>query len=274
MDKMRICVTGAAGFIGKNLVNHLMNIKHEVECYEYTPNRFPDPSQYDWVIHLGAISSTTERNVELIMDQNYEYSLKLLQMCDTMGTNFQYASSASVYGNTNSFVESGPVYPQSPYAWSKYLFDRFVQQAMGEFKVLVQGFRYFNVYGAHEEHKGNQASPITKFTQQAKETGIIKVFENSDQYKRDFVCVDDVCNVHSQMLQQDVSGIFNVGTGNPTSFQTVAELVAKKYNAKIETIPMPTVLKGQYQSYTCADLTQLNKNVTINFKTVEQYLND
>ena len=271
---MKICVTGSAGFIGQNLVKHLIDQKHEVECFEYKPNTFPDPSLYDWVIHLGAISSTTERNVDLIMDQNYEYSLKLLQMCDNMGTNFQYASSASVYGNTNSFVESGPVYPQSPYAWSKYLFDRFIQQAMGEFKILVQGFRYFNVYGAHEEHKGDQASPVTKFTKQAKESGIIKLFENSDQYKRDFVCVDDVCNVHCQMLQQDVSGIFNVGTGVPVSFQQVAESVAKKYKAKIETIPMPTALKGQYQSYTCADLTQLNKNVTINFKTVEQYLND
>ena len=271
---MRICVTGAAGFIGQNLVSHLMDMKHEVECFEYAPNRFPDPSQYDWVIHLGAISSTTERDVELIMDQNYEYSLKLLQMCDTMGVNFQYASSASVYGNTNNFVESGPLYPQSPYAWSKYLFDRFVNQAMGDFKILVQGFRYFNVYGAHEEHKGDQASPVTKFTQQAKNTGIIKVFENSEQFKRDFVCVDDVCNVHCQMLQQDVSGIFNVGTGTATSFQSVAESVSKKYSAKIETIPMPTALKGQYQSYTCADLTQLNKNVTIQFKTVEQYLND
>lgn len=271
---MRICVTGAAGFIGKNLVKHLMDMKHEVECFEYATNRFPDPSLYDWVIHLGAISSTTERDVELIMDQNYEYSLKLLQMCDTMGVNFQYASSASVYGNTNNFVESGSVYPQSPYAWSKYLFDRFVHQAIGEFKILVQGFRYFNVYGAHEEHKGDQASPVTKFTKQAQETGVIKVFENSDQFKRDFVCVDDVCNVHCQMLQKDVSGIFNVGTGTATSFQSVAESVAKKYNAKIEAIPMPTALQGQYQSYTCADLTQLNKNVTIQFKTVEQYLND
>jgi len=130
---MKICVTGAEGFIGKNLCKHLDSMNHEVTKFEYAINSFPDPSMYDWVIHLGAISSTTERNVELIMDQNYEYSLKLLQMCDTMGVNFQYASSASVYGNTNSFVENGPIYPQSPYAWSKYLFDRFVQQAMGEF---------------------------------------------------------------------------------------------------------------------------------------------
>jgi|TARA_R110000803_G_scaffold55676_2_gene112680 ADP-L-glycero-D-manno-heptose 6-epimerase len=271
---MKICVTGAEGFIGKNLCKHLDSMNHEVTKFEYAMNSFPDPSMYDWVIHLGAISSTTERNVELIMDQNYEYSLKLLQMCDTMGVNFQYSSSASVYGNTNSFVENGPIYPQSPYAWSKYLFDRFVQQAMGEFKILVQGFRYFNVYGDHEEHKGDQASPVTKFSKQAKENGIIKLFENSDQYLRDFVCVDDVCNVHCQMLQHDVSGIYNVGTGTATSFQSVADSVAKKYNAKIQTIPMPQQLTGQYQSYTCADLTELNKNVTINYKTVEQYLND
>ena len=172
------------------------------------------------------------------MNQNYEYSLKLLQMCDTMGVNFQYSSSASVYGNTNSFVENGPVYPQSPYAWSKYLFDRFVQQAMGEFKILVQGFRYFNVYGNNEERKGDQASPVTKFSKQAKDTGVIKVFENSDKFLRDFVCVDDICNVHCQMLEKDTSGIFNIGTGTATSFQSVAESVAKKYNAKIETIPV------------------------------------
>lgn len=271
---MKICVTGSKGFIGKNLIKHLENLNHDVTGFDYTVNVYPDPSLYDWVIHLGAISSTTERDVEKIMDQNYEYSLKLLQMCDTMGVNFQYASSASVYGNSNNFKENGPVYPQSPYAWSKYLFDRFVQQAVGEFKIIVQGFRYFNVYGNHEEHKGDQASPVTKFTQQAKHNGVIKVFENSDQYLRDFVCVDDVCNVHCQMLQQDVSGIYNVGTASPVSFHAVAEAVAKKYNAKIETIPMPDALKAQYQTYTSADLTELNKNVIIKFKTIEEYLND
>ena len=110
---------------------------------------------------------------------------------------------------------------------------------MGEFKVLVQGYRYFNVYGNNEESKGDQASPVTKFANQAK-TGKIKLFENSDQYLRDFVCVDDVCEVHSKMMNKDVSGIFNVGTGAPISFQKVSELVAKKYKAEIEIIHIHT----------------------------------
>ena len=270
---MKICVTGAEGFIGKNLCKHLIDMNHEVTKFEYAKNSFPDPSLYDWVIHLGAISSTTERNVELIMDQNYEYSLKLLQMCDTMGVNFQYASSASVYGNTRNFKEDGEVYPLNAYAWSKYMFDRFVGSIMGEFKVLVQGFRYFNVYGNNEESKGDQASPITKFANQAK-IGKIKIFKNSDKYLRDFVSVNDVCEVHSKMLKKNVLGIFNIGTGAPISFQKVAELVAKKHNAKIEIIPMPGKLQGQYQTFTSADLTQLNKYIDHKFTTVEEFLND
>ena len=262
---MKICVTGAEGFIGKNLCKHLIDMNHEVTKFEYAKNSFPDPSLYDWVIHLGAISSTTERNVELIMDQNYEYSLKLLQMCDTMGVNFQYASSASVYGNTNSFVENGPVYPQSPYAWSKYLFDRFVQQAMGEFKILVQGFRYFNVYGDGEEHKEDQASPVSKFTKQIKETGVLKLFKGSDRYLRDFVCVDDVVDI---VLNNDKpSGIYDLGTSNPTSFQEVGELVAEKYNGAIEYIPFPLHLNNKYQRYTCAE-----QQWDYKFTTIKEYL--
>jgi len=267
---MKLLVTGSEGFIGKNLIKFL-SIDHEVEGFEYTPNVYPDPSKYDWIIHLGAISSTTETNVDKILTQNYEYSTRLLQMCDQMGTNFQYASSASVYGNTHFFNEECAVSPQSPYAWSKYLFDRFVEQA-GEFNILVQGFRYFNVYGPHEEHKGNQMSPISKFINQAKQNGVIKIFENSENYMRDFVSVFDVCEVHKQMLDADVSGIFNVGTGKCVSFKQVAETIAKKHHAKIEEIEMPDSVKKHYQSYTKADNTKVNKFVNVDWSTIEQYV--
>ena len=160
---MKILVTGHKGFIGSNLALHLQAQGHEVEGWEYIPNTIPDPSNYDWVIHEGAISSTTETDIDLIMEQNLEHSLRLLQACDMMGTNFQYASSASIYGPTTHFTEDGSLLPQSPYAWSKYLFDRFVTQNLDHFQVIVQGFRYFNVYGrTGEEQKGNMQKAISE----------------------------------------------------------------------------------------------------------------
>ena len=130
------------------------------------------------------------------------------------------------------------------------------------------------MYGPHEEDKKDQASPITKFTKQAKENKVIKIFENSENYMRDFVCVSDICKVHEQMLTTDTSGIFNVGTGKSTSFLRIAKIIAEKYNAKLETIPMPANLSKQYQTYTCADLTKLNKHIDINWKTVKEFIDD
>ncbi len=271
---MRILVTGYKGFIGKNLSNYLFTHGHDVEGWEFVDNAVPDPSSYDWVIHLGAITSTTYTNVDKILEQNFEYSMRLLQVCETYGTNFQYASSASVYGPTTHFTEDGSLLPQSPYAWSKYLFDRFVTQHKDDFNVLVQGFRYFNVYGPGENEKGDQASPYTKFTKQAQEDGIIKVFQLSEHYKRDFVCVEDICKVHEKMLTVDASNIYNVGTGVAESFETVAQAIAKKYNAKIKYIPIPENIKNQYQKYTCANLDKLNSVIDMDWKNIKDYIND
>ena len=111
------------------------------------------------------------------------------------------------------------------------MFDRFLNQYIDEFNIKIQGFRYFNVYGEGEEHKGDQASPYTKFTYQAKDNGVIKVFEDSNNYLRDFVCVDDICKLHEKMFDVDQSGIFNVGTGILVSFETVAQTIANKHGA-------------------------------------------
>jgi ADP-L-glycero-D-manno-heptose 6-epimerase len=121
-------------------------------------------------------------------------------------------------------------------------------------KIIWQGFRYFNVYGPHEEHKGSQASPYYQFAKQARETGIVQVFEGSENYKRDFVHVDRVIEVHLKMLEKKKSGIFNIGTNSPRSFLDVARDVALMYNARIETIPFPEHLRGCYQEYTNADM--------------------
>ena len=207
-------------------------------------------------MHFGAISSTTERDIDKILKQNYDFSIDLFNECKTFGVGFQYSSSASVYGLVSSFKEDAPLDPKNPYAWSKYLFERYVQKHQGG--NIVQGFRYFNVYGPGEDHKGSQASPYHQFRVQAETTGRIKIFEDSHRYLRDFVPVSKVLEVHDRMLSEPVSGIFNIGTGRTESFQDVAEEMAVKYNASIEYVPMPDILKGNYQEYTCADMTLLN----------------
>jgi ADP-L-glycero-D-manno-heptose 6-epimerase len=255
---MKILITGYKGFIGQNMVNALEH-DHELRLYELGDEP-PDFEGLDWCIHLGAISSTTERNVEKVMRQNHDFSCMVLVACQINQVNLQYASSASVYGLNTDFQEDAPVDPRSPYAWSKYLFDRHV--TLNKFEnIVVQGFRYFNVYGPHEGHKGDQASPYHKFTQQAKNTGVIKLFEGSDNYVRDFVPVDTICDVHQKFFKVRESGIWNVGTGQAKSFELVAREIAEQYNARIEYIPMPESVKAQYQKYTCADMSKLRKTL-------------
>ena len=269
---MKILVTGHKGFIGSNVANYLQRKGHDVEGWDYIPGTIPDPNGYDWVIHLGAITSTTFTDVEEIMEANFEFSVRLAQTCDMMGVNMQYASSASVYGPTTHFIEYGPLQPQSPYAWTKYLFDRFVMQLKDEFQINIQGFRYFNVYGEGEEHKGDQASPYTKFAYQAKDNGVIKLFEDSNNYLRDFVCVDDVCKVHEAMLDVNSSDIYNVGTGRSVSFESVAQAIVNKHGGNIEYVPIPKNIKSQYQEFTCAKMDKLNSVLDIDWINIEDYI--
>jgi len=268
---MKILITGFKGFIGQNLAFYLQK-DHEVLGYEWDEENLPNVEGFDWVIHLGAISSTTENDVDKIILQNYEFSKWLFNQCNAKNVNFQYASSASVYGPYENFKEDDPKQPQSPYAWSKYLFDRWIWRLPNR-NITVQGLRYFNVYGPLEDHKGDQASPITKFTKQARESGKISIFDGSDQYLRDFVYVGDVCEVHKQLLSSDISNLYNVGTGTAISFQEVAEIIAEKENASIEYIKMPENLQNQYQEYTCANIDRLNSVVKVKFHTVSDYVN-
>lgn len=257
---MRILLTGHRGLIGSNMLKALAG--HDVRTFEWGEDTDKlSTVDIDICIHIGAISSTTERDVDKIMRQNYDFSCQLLDRCMNTGTHFQYSSSASVYGLNTEFREDSPVDPRTPYAWSKYMFERYAakqQEFADHNSYRIQGFRYFNVYGPGEDHKGSQASPYHQFEKQARETGRIRVFENSEQYCRDFVPVATVVNIHQQFFNVKQSGIWNIGTGQVHSFQHVAEQVAKEYNCPIETIPMPEHLRNSYQSYTCADLTKLN----------------
>lgn len=246
---MKILLTGYRGFIGSNLYQALVDHGHQVTAYDYN-GTVPSVVGHDWVLHIGAISSTTERDVNKIFVQNYDFSCDLFDACQQHNVNMQYASSASVYGLGTVFREDAPCDPRTPYAWSKYLFERY--HIRHQSSNTVQGFRYFNVYGPGEDNKGSQASPYHQFAQQAKHIGKIQVFEGSQQLYRDFVPVQDVVNIHLRFLHTPASGVFNIGTGKTQTFYEVAQ----QYSVPIEEIPMPENLRHSYQTYTCADMTK------------------
>lgn len=267
----KILLTGYKGFIGSHMLASL-NKKYNVTTYDWAEGTRPSVLGFDWVIHIGANSATTERNIDLIMRQNYEFSVELYEECRKFGVNMQYSSSASVYGLGVSFSETSPPDPRTPYAWTKYLFDRYAENNPSGF--ITQGFRYFNVYGTNEEHKGTQASPVTQFRKQARESGKFKLFKNSESYLRDFICVEDIVDTQLTFMDNvNTSGIWNIGTGRTASFQDIANIVAIQENAKIVYVDMPDNLKPGYQKYTCADLTKLNSTIgERNWTTVEEWM--
>ena len=266
-----IILTGAQGFIGKKFLEKLTGkevIQVEKNDSWHFRQTFSQWNDVELILHQGAISSTTCKNLQALHHFNVEFSEWIFQEAIKREIPIKYASSASVYGN----MMTGVINPLNYYAISKVIMDYWVQDHMDEFS-SVQGFRYFNVYGQGEDHKGDQASPVQKFTQQIKETGKLKLFKGSDKFKRDFICVDDMVEV--VLYNNKPSGIYDLGTGNPTSFQEVAELIATKYNGEIEYVPFPDHLKGKYQSYTCAHMDWLKYNqLPYQFKTVEDYVKD
>ncbi len=256
---MKILVTGASGFIGQNMVNELRE-EHEVIPHEWgqTISKVPE---VDWVVHLGAISSTVEQNIEKIYKQNLDFSINLYETCIKNNVNFQFASSASVYGLKSSFEESTSLDPQNHYARSKAMFEKYIE--IRKAPIITQTFRYFNVYGPHEDHKGGQASPHTQFTKQAKETGLIKLFEGSENYKRDFINVSQVVEYHKLFFSIKESGVWNMGTGVAQSFYDVAKEIADRHKASIQYIEMPVILRDNYQEFTQANTDKLRKTLLL-----------
>lgn len=249
---MNILITGYKGFIGQNAVKYFAN--HNLSLHEWG-DPFPNLDNIEAVMHFGAISSTAETDVDKVFRQNYDFTMELIEACNERFIKVQFSSSASLYGHGTNFNEEAPVDPRTPYAWSKYMVERNIKGRYPN----VQVFRYFNVYGPHEDHKGTQASPFHQFEKQARENGKIKVFEGSENYRRDFIHVNDVLKVQERLLQLDRYDTWNVGTGKTMSFREVAE----QFNVPIEEIPMPDIYKNSYQSYTCADISKLSKILAI-----------
>ena len=255
-------VTGADGFIGSCLIDKIEG--PVVSCDPANPlmltpdealMRLAQKGDITCVYHLGAISSTTEIDSVKLTANNISFSLKLLDICIKRDIPFIYASSASVYGavggRQNEAQLSAPI---NAYAISKAALDLFVQQKIKiNPRAHIVGLRYFNVFGHREHHKGDMASPVHKFTMEARETGEIKIFEGSSKFFRDFIHIDDVVAMTLAAPNFKASGIYNVGTGVARSFEDVAKIIAKETGAEIVEIPFPEHLKGKYQEHTCSN---------------------
>ena len=306
---MYYIVTGAAGFIGSNLVKALNrrgenniiavdNLKQadkfrnlaDCEIADYIGKEdFLKKLQEGYfdglvsaVLHQGACSDTMETDGRYMMENNYQYTLELLNYCQNEEIPFLYASSASVYGGGSVYKESRECEaPLNVYAYSKSLFDQVVRRRWHKRSAQIVGLRYFNVYGPREQHKGRMASVAYHFFNQYRADGKVKLFEGCDGYAnggqlRDFVSIEDVVKVNMYFLDNPhKSGIFNLGTGQAQSFNDVAgatinalrnadgkfplSLAELQQQGLISYIPFPEQLRGKYQSHTQADISALRE---------------
>ena len=306
---MTIIVTGAAGFIGSNIVKALnergitdivavdnlsraekfrnladCDILHYLDKHEFIRQVREHILPYrdiHAVFHQGACSDTMNHDGLYMMDNNYQYSLDLLDWCQDERIPFLYASSAAVYGGGGVFSEAREYEsPLNVYGYSKFLFDQVVRRrSAAGLSAQVAGFRYFNVYGAREQHKERMASVAFHHFHQYRKLGHVTLFGGWDGYadgaqSRDFVSVEDVVKVNLFFFDHpEKSGIFNLGTGRSQPFNDLAAATVNACRAaegkpplsldelvKEELIrysPFPDALKGKYQSYTKADISRL-----------------
>lgn len=314
MDKW-IVVTGACGFIGSGVVKHLNEqgmthlilvddpgtderwknlVGKEFEDLILPQDLFPwlqgKEKKIHGFIHLGACSSTLEKDATFLLENNYRYTKTLAEYALEQKLRFIYASSAATYGDgekgfsdDHSLLER--FHPLNMYGYSKHLFDLWAKRK-GVLDRIV-GLKYFNVFGPNEYHKGPMTSPVLKFFEQVQKEGSIRLFQSSDkrfgdgEQCRDFIYVKDAVRMTCDFLHNTEGGIFNIGRGVPGTWNQVAKGVMEALNlpVSIDYVPMPEDLAKQYQNYTCAEMDKLKKT-TILSKTrsleesIREYVQD
>ena len=307
-----IIVTGGAGFIGSCVVRSLneagcsdivivdnisetdkwMNMRNKKYIKYVHKSKFleelPTYENVEAIVHMGAQSSTTERDFDYLWENNIEYTKALWNYCAEKLISFVYASSAATYGDGslgfNDRMDIDQLLPLNGYGYSKQLFDQWVKHQAKTFPAQYCGLKFFNVYGPNEYFKGSMASMVFHGFNQIKETGKVKLFKSCNpNYKdggqlRDFVYVKDICKVIMWLLvNKHVSGLFNVGTGRAQSFAELAEATfhALDLEPNIEYIDMPEKLRGKYQYYTKAEMSRLyDAGYPYHFADVENGVRD
>ena len=290
-----IVVTGAAGFIGCNLMlglnaqgrtdiiavddltdGHKFKNLAAAQYADYMDqddfihqilSGEPFEKPIDAIFHQGACSTTTEWNGHYMMKNNYDYPKILLNYATQHQIPFIYASSAAVYGADTTFCDDDDTMqqPLNVYGYSKWMFDCYVKQRWQSFTAPVVGLRYFNVFGPHENHKGSMASVAFHLMSQLRDNNTVKLFEGHDGYdngeqRRDFVYIKDVVAVNLWCWQNNISGIYNCGTGVSRTFNDIATtLISLNNSGSLQYIPFPEHLKGAYQSFTQANMARLHQ---------------
>jgi ADP-L-glycero-D-manno-heptose 6-epimerase len=313
--KNPIIITGAAGFIGRNVVAELNRRGHSdlllvdrlgqddkwKNLVGLTFEDLIDPETFlskvesdrlpasDALIHLGACSSTTEKDADYLLKNNYRYTRLLCEWALAQKTRFVYASSGATYGDgsqgySDQDAATPALRPLNMYGYSKQMFDLWAL-AKGHFNRIV-GLKYFNVYGPHEDHKGDMRSVVHKAYEQIAATGSVKLFKSysrqfkDGEQKRDFIYVKDAVDVtlYFTLDKPTVSGLYNCGTGEARSWNDLAKAVfaAMGTKPKIEYIDMPDTLRAKYQYFTQADVTKLRVPGGWNrpFTTLEEGVRD